>query len=163
MIFIRQLSSQVKRKSVSVVGSGPSGFYTAYHLLSKSPIPLHVTIWEKLPVPFGLSRYGVAPDHPEVKNCEDTFTNCAEQYISGEVNDKNPLGHKFDFIGGVKIGEDVPLKTLIDNQDAVILSYGCGGDKRLGIPGKQILQEFYQAENLSVGITDTQILPVKRN
>lgn len=136
MIFIRQLSSQVKRKSVSVVGSGPSGFYTAYHLLSKSPIPLHVTIWEKLPVPFGLSRYGVAPDHPEVKNCEDTFTNCAEQYISGEVNDKNPLGHKFDFIGGVKIGEDVPLKTLIDNQDAVILSYGCGGDKRLGIPGE---------------------------
>ena len=108
------------RKTVSIVGSGPSGFYTAYHLLKKSPIPLNVTIWEKLPVPFGLSRYGVAPDHPEVKNCEETFTTCAEEF-SSPTNQK----HKFSFVGGITIGKEILLKELLDNQDAVILSYGC--------------------------------------
>lgn len=133
-IGIRLLSHAVPRKTVSIVGSGPSGFYTAYHLLSKASVPLHVTMWERLPVPFGLSRYGVAPDHPEVKNCEDTFTECAERYLSGDKTEDNPLGHKFDFIGGVSVGDEVTLKQLRESQDAVVLSYGCGGDKKLGIP-----------------------------
>lgn len=131
--YVGRRSLHSGRKTVSVVGSGPSGFYTAYHLLSKSKIPLHVTMWEKLPVPFGLSRYGVAPDHPEVKNCEDTFTQCADKYRNGSVTEENPLGHKFDFIGGITIGQDISLEKLSQAQDAVVLSYGCGGDKRLGI------------------------------
>lgn len=130
-VQIRHISSQINRKTVSIVGSGPSGFYTAYHLLKKSPIPLNVTIWEKLPVPFGLSRYGVAPDHPEVKNCEETFTTCAEEF-SSPTNQK----HKFSFVGGITIGKEILLKELLDNQDAVILSYGCTGDRKLNIPGE---------------------------
>lgn len=51
---------------VAVVGSGPAGFYSAYRLLEKLP-EAQVDIYESLPVPFGLSRFGVAPDHPEVK------------------------------------------------------------------------------------------------
>lgn len=51
---------------VAVVGSGPAGFYAAYRLLGKQKDAL-VDMYEKLPVPFGLARYGVAPDHPEVK------------------------------------------------------------------------------------------------
>lgn len=51
---------------VAVVGSGPAGFYTAYRLLTKVEDTV-VDMYEKLPVPFGLVRYGVAPDHPEVK------------------------------------------------------------------------------------------------
>lgn len=112
------------------MGSGPSGFYTAYRLLTRSEIPLHVTMWEKLPVPFGLSRYGVAPDHPEVKNCEDTFTESAEEFS------KPGQKHLFEFIGGVTVGEQVTLSELLDKQDAVVLSYGCTGDKKLGIPGE---------------------------
>lgn len=127
---VRSLSSRIQRKRVSIVGSGPSGFYTAYHLLKTSPVPIHVTIWERLLVPFGLSRYGVAPDHPEVKNCEDTFTKCAEEY-SGS-NHK----HKFEFIGGIEIGKQVQLSQLLAQEDAVILSYGCIGDKKLGIEGE---------------------------
>ncbi|CAR24429.1 NADPH-adrenodoxin reductase [Lachancea thermotolerans CBS 6340] len=119
------------RKSVSVVGSGPSGFYTVCRLLAKSKESLDVTLWEKLPVPFGLSRYGVAPDHPEVKNCEDTFTRCAEEFQT-----ENAAGHKFRFIGNVDIGKDIKLKQLLDCQNAVILSYGCGGDHKLNIPGE---------------------------
>lgn len=51
---------------VAVIGSGPAGFYAAYRLLSKSKDAV-VDMYEQLPVPFGLVRYGVAPDHPEVK------------------------------------------------------------------------------------------------
>jgi adrenodoxin-NADP+ reductase len=51
---------------VAIVGSGPAGFYAAYRLLGKHENAV-VDMYEKLPVPFGLARYGVAPDHPEVK------------------------------------------------------------------------------------------------
>ncbi|CCH58069.1 hypothetical protein TBLA_0A02700 [Henningerozyma blattae CBS 6284] len=134
--FLRSLSTtcnnrDIQRKTISIVGSGPSGFYTAYRLLSKSKIPIKVTLWEKLPVPFGLSRYGVAPDHPEVKNCEETFTSIANEY------QKDNGLHDFQFIGNRTIGKDIPLKDLIEKQDAVILSYGCMGDKKLNIPGEK--------------------------
>ncbi|CUS21830.1 LAQU0S04e01772g1_1 [Lachancea quebecensis] len=128
-VGIRLLSTS--RKSVSVVGSGPSGFYTVCRLLSKSKEPLDVTLWERLPVPFGLSRYGVAPDHPEVKNCEDTFSRCAKEFQT-----RNASGHTFRFFGNVDIGKDIKLEQLLNSQDAVVLSYGCGGDHKLNIPGE---------------------------
>ncbi|AMD21254.1 HEL026Wp [Eremothecium sinecaudum] len=133
MILRRFASSAIERKRISIIGSGPSGFYTAYHLLSKCQVPLDVWLWEALPTPFGLSRYGVAPDHPEVKNCEDTFTAIANRY----AGDTQPGEHQFRFIGNVTVGRDLPLKSIIDNFDATILSYGCSGDNRLGIPGEE--------------------------
>lgn len=51
---------------MAVIGSGPAGFYTAYRIMSKVP-QARVDMYEALPVPFGLVRHGVAPDHPEVK------------------------------------------------------------------------------------------------
>ena len=51
---------------MAVIGSGPAGFYTAYRAMSKMQ-NAHVDMYEALPVPFGLVRFGVAPDHPEVK------------------------------------------------------------------------------------------------
>lgn len=51
---------------MAVVGSGPAGFYTAYRVMTKLP-NAYVDMYESLPVPFGLVRHGVAPDHPEVK------------------------------------------------------------------------------------------------
>ncbi|KAJ1504328.1 hypothetical protein HMI54_007212 [Coelomomyces lativittatus] len=51
---------------IAIVGAGPAGFYTAHRLLKQHPA-LHVTLFEKRITPFGLVRYGVAPDHPEVK------------------------------------------------------------------------------------------------
>lgn len=61
---------------VAIVGSGPAGFYAAYRLLAKQQDTI-VDMYEKLPVPFGLARYGVAPDHPEVKvsHGEPRFSN----------------------------------------------------------------------------------------
>lgn len=65
----RLLSSAVTPKlKVAVVGSGPAGFYTAYRILERiGESSVTVDMFEKLPVPFGLARFGVAPDHPEVK------------------------------------------------------------------------------------------------
>lgn len=130
------------KKTISIIGSGPSGFYTAYRLLKKSPIPIHIKLWEKLPVPFGLSRYGVAPDHPEVKNCEETFKLCFKEHFNNNNNNTTQeqlqQQNSIEFIGGVTVGGPyVKLKQIIDNQDIVVFSYGCQSDKRLNIPGEQ--------------------------
>ena len=51
---------------MAIIGSGPAGYYTAYRLMKKLP-GVHIDMYEQLPVPYGLVRFGVAPDHPEVK------------------------------------------------------------------------------------------------
>lgn len=65
-------------------------------------------IYEKRPVPFGLVRYGVAPDHPEVKNVINTFTKTAQ----------NP---RVNFFGNVMLGKDVSMKQLLHSYHAVVL------------------------------------------
>lgn len=113
---------------VAIVGSGPAGFYTAHHLIHKSlgKFNVKVDFFDRLAAPFGLSRYGVAPDHPEVKNCEDYMNNLLK------LNDVR-------FFGNVDIGKDVSLKTLNDNYHSVVLSYGCvNSDNKLNVPGAQL-------------------------
>ena len=120
-------------RNISIIGSGPSGLYTAYHLIKKSKIPLNIKVWEKNPVPFGLSRYGVAPDHPEVKNCEIGFTDMFRHYK--EMG--NGACQSLQFIGNVTIDSpELPLKRLIDEEDVVVFSYGCTGDRKLNIPNE---------------------------
>ncbi|PWY74383.1 NADPH-adrenodoxin reductase Arh1 [Aspergillus heteromorphus CBS 117.55] len=116
---------------VAVVGSGPAGFYAAYRLLAKVDNAT-VDMYEKLPVPFGLARYGVAPDHPEVKNCEDKFTEVA-------------TSPRFNFIGNVELGTILPLSTLKPHYDAILFAYGAPKDKELGIPGERGTQNVYSA------------------
>ncbi|GAB1191122.1 hypothetical protein APSETT444_000293 [Aspergillus pseudonomiae] len=116
---------------VAVVGSGPAGFYAAYRLLAKLDDAV-VDMYEKLPVPFGLVRYGVAPDHPEVKNCEEKFTEVASS-------------PRFNFIGNIELGENLPLQALKPHYDAILFSYGAPKDKELGIPGENACRNVYSA------------------
>ncbi|XP_035696059.1 NADPH:adrenodoxin oxidoreductase, mitochondrial-like [Branchiostoma floridae] len=109
---------------VCIVGSGPAGFYTAQHIL-KNHKTARVDIYEKLPVPFGLVRFGVAPDHPEVKNVINTFTNTASN-------------ERCSFLGNVTVGRDVTVAELRQAYDAVIMSYGADADKEFGIPGEDL-------------------------
>ncbi|KAI2469945.1 nucleotide-binding domain-containing protein [Annulohypoxylon bovei var. microspora] len=124
---------------MAVVGSGPAGFYTAYRVMSKVP-KTKVDMFEALPVPYGLVRFGVAPDHPEVKNCEKKFEEVASS-------------PDFTFIGNVAIGNagghfggcTIPLASMMHHYDAVVFAYGASKDKRLGIPGESDLSGIYSA------------------
>ncbi|XP_041265351.1 NADPH:adrenodoxin oxidoreductase, mitochondrial isoform X2 [Onychostruthus taczanowskii] len=138
----RWLSSAAPAPRLCVVGSGPAGFYTAQHILkvprrdlpsegaiSALPGPQQhhggalVDIYEKLPVPFGLVRFGVAPDHPE--NVTNAFTQTARS-------------ERCAFYGNVTVGRDVTLPELQQAYHAVVLSYGAEDNRVLGIPGENL-------------------------
>uniref|UniRef100_A0A8C3ASL7 NADPH:adrenodoxin oxidoreductase, mitochondrial n=1 Tax=Cyclopterus lumpus TaxID=8103 RepID=A0A8C3ASL7_CYCLU len=133
---------------VCIVGSGPAGFYTAQQLIKVFPVwvmlesistlgpfstSVHsgvfdipaVDIYERLPVPFGLVRFGVAPDHPEVKNVINTFTQTARQ-------------SRCSFYGNVDVGTDVSVEELRQAYHAVVLSYGAEGNRTMGVPGEDL-------------------------
>merc|ERR1719447_1702710 len=95
---------------VAVVGAGPAGFYATQNILKNLP-GSQVDIYEALPVPFGVVRYGVAPDHPEVKNCISTFN-------------KVGLHERVEFLGNTRLGQDVRLSELLENYHAVLCTYG---------------------------------------
>ncbi|XP_026171391.1 NADPH:adrenodoxin oxidoreductase, mitochondrial isoform X1 [Mastacembelus armatus] len=109
---------------VCIVGSGPAGFYTAQHLM-KARQDVEVDIYERLPVPFGLVRFGVAPDHPEVKNVINTFTQTAKH-------------SHCNFYGNVTVGKDVSVEELQQAYHAVVLSYGAEGNRSMRIPGEDL-------------------------
>ena len=107
---------------MAIVGSGPAGFYTAKYLLKSYP-NVRIDLIEQLPVPYGLVRFGVAPDHPEVKNVSNDF---AETLSDARLS----------FMGNVAVpSPSLPFSSLTDGYDAVILAYGASSDRRLSIPG----------------------------
>lgn len=108
---------------VAVVGGGPAGIYAA-DILTKSDVDVAVDIIERLPAPFGLVRYGVAPDHPRIKEIIKALD---------RVLDKPEIR----FLGNVTFGVDVKLEELQEFYDAVIFSTGAKSDRDLGIPGEQ--------------------------
>ncbi len=105
---------------VAVVGSGPAGFYLATPLLREHP-RVAVDFFEKLPVPFGLVRFGVAPDHPEVKNCIHQFETLVE---------KNP--ERVNFYGNVTVGRDISVDDLRNCYHVVAFAHGADIEKTLG-------------------------------
>ncbi|CAI9723310.1 adrenodoxin oxidoreductase, mitochondrial-like [Octopus vulgaris] len=117
-------SSSPKPVPVCIVGSGPAAFYTAQQIL-KGDASVEVDIYERLPVPFGLVRYGVAPDHPEVKNVINTFTKTASH-------------DRCTFIGNVTVGRDVTIKQLRESYTAVVLAYGADSERKLNVPGEEL-------------------------
>ncbi len=99
--------------------------YAAESLVSRSEATVEVDIFDRLPVPFGLVRYGVAPDHLSIRGVRDTL-------------DKTLDTPGVRFIGNVTVGQDVTLEDLRDDYDAVLLTYGASSDQRLGIPGEDL-------------------------
>lgn len=96
--------------SVSIIGSGPSGMYCAKTLLKKNP-NVQISIFEELPTPFGLVRFGVAPDHQNTKNVTKDFTDVLK-------NDR------VTYFGNVKVNQDITLNDITNNYSATILAYG---------------------------------------
>jgi ferredoxin/flavodoxin---NADP+ reductase len=118
------------RYRIAIIGGGPSGFYAAEALL-RSGQPIGVDMFERLPVPYGLVRFGVAPDHPKLKQVTRVFDRIA----------KMP---NFRFFGGVEIGGTVSVNALRSRYHAVVLATGASISRLMDVPGEQ-LPGSYQA------------------
>jgi ferredoxin--NADP+ reductase len=118
---------------VAIVGAGPSGIYAAEALTQQTEVPVDVTVLDRLPVPFGLVRYGVAPDHPSIRSVRNTLERTLEK-----------AGVRF--YGDVAIGVDLTAEELRGSVDAVIYAFGAGSDKRLGIDGEELYGSVAAAE-----------------
>jgi ferredoxin/flavodoxin---NADP+ reductase len=110
---------------VAVIGSGPAGIYAAEALSKQSGGEAQVDVFDRLPTPYGLVRYGVAPDHPSIKSIAGYLQRVLE---SPGVR----------FLGCVEFGRDITRADLLDCYDAVIYSTGAMVDRHLGIPGEDL-------------------------
>lgn len=112
---------------VAVVGSGPSGVYTAQALVTQTLLPdVRVHVLDRLPCPYGLVRYGVAPDHEKIKSLQQSLRAVLEH-------------ERVTFVGNVAVGGDgVPPERLGELYDAVVYCVGAATDRPLGIPGEDL-------------------------
>ncbi len=115
---------------VAVVGSGPAGLYTAEALIKQAaaldpPVTVRVDVLDRLPTPYGLVRYGVAPDHPSIKSIAEYLRKILEH---PDVR----------FLGGVHLGDDMTRAELLASYDAVVYATGAMRDRRLGIGGEDL-------------------------
>ena len=117
----------------AIVGSGPAGFYTAEALDRAYGGEARIDIIDRYPVPYGLIRFGVAPDHQSLKAVSKRYDKVAE---SAGV----------DFVGNVTVGRDISVAELLELYDAVILATGAPHDRRLGIPGEELAGVLGSAE-----------------
>ncbi|KAI8345178.1 hypothetical protein B0O80DRAFT_504541 [Mortierella sp. GBAus27b] len=127
---------------VAVIGSGPGGFYMSHRIL-KNVRQDSIDMFEALLVSHGVVRFGIAPDHPEVKNVMSTFDEVAQ----------NP---NFTFIGNTSVGTFITpgspkatleISDLQPHYDAILLAYGAHEDRLLGIPNEQSLQGVMAARS----------------
>lgn len=107
---------------VAVVGAGPAGIYASDLLIRNQEHEIHVDLFEQMPAPFGLIRYGVAPDHPRIKGIVKSLHN---------VMDKPNLR----FLGNITVGRDITIDELREYYDAIIISAGAVRDREFLVPG----------------------------
>jgi ferredoxin--NADP+ reductase len=124
----------MKTLEVAVVGSGPAGLYTAEALIKQSAAldqasAIRVDVLDRLPTPYGLVRYGVAPDHKSIKSIAE--------YLRGVLEHDGVR-----FLGGIHLGDDVTREDLLASYDAVVYATGAMRDRRLGIPGEDLPGSF---------------------
>jgi len=109
---------------VAVVGAGPSGFYAAEALLKQRPNAI-VDLFDRLPAPFGLVRYGVAPDHLKIKSVTKVY----ERLLADP---------RVRYRGNVEVGRDLLADDLRRHYHATVFAYGAALDRQLGVPGEEL-------------------------
>jgi len=109
---------------IAVIGSGPAGFYAAGHLL-KARESYEVDMLERLPTPWGLVRFGVAPDHPKIKSVT-------------RVYEKTAAHPRFRYFGNITFGHHVSREELLEHYHAIVYATGSPSDRPLGIPGEEL-------------------------
>ncbi len=124
------VSAVMTTLTVAVVGSGPAGLYTAEALVKQAaaldpPCQVTIDVLDRLPTPYGLVRYGVAPDHPSIKSIAE--------YLRGVLEHESVR-----FLGGVRLGGEVTREDLLGCYDAVVYATGAMRDRRMGIEGEDL-------------------------
>ncbi|WP_164116433.1 FAD-dependent oxidoreductase [Sphingorhabdus sp. Alg239-R122] len=112
-------------RHLAIIGSGPAGYYTAEAAQKAFGDDVHIDIIDRLPVPYGLIRFGVAPDHQSIKNVSRRY-------------EKVALTDNVRFVGNVSVGDDISIAELQELYDAVILATGAPNDRTLEIPGSEL-------------------------
>ena len=120
-----QIGTDSEPLRVAIVGSGPAGFYAAEHLLKQGDLVAQVDMFDRLPTPFGLVRFGVAPDHQKIKKVTKVF-------------DKVASNDRFRFFGDVDVGTHIRLEELKQHYHQICFATGAQSDRRLGIPGEDL-------------------------
>ncbi|QGH70455.1 FAD-dependent oxidoreductase [Pseudactinotalea sp. HY158] len=120
---------------VAVVGAGPAGIYAA-DILSKADVDASIDLFERLPAPYGLVRYGVAPDHPRIKGIILALYKVLQR---GDIR----------LLGNVDYGTDLTAADLREHYDAVIFSTGAIRDADLNIPGVDLPGSYGAADFVS--------------
>lgn len=110
---------------VAVIGAGPAGFFVTEKLLAQAAVPVAIDLFERLPTPYGLVRFGVAPDHEKIKNVTRSF-------------DKVAARPGFRFYGNVDIGRHLTLDDLRRHYHLICFTTGAQTDRRMGIPGEDL-------------------------
>ncbi|MCL2536381.1 MAG: FAD-dependent oxidoreductase [Nocardiaceae bacterium] len=129
------MTDQTRPLRVAIVGAGPAGIYAADALM-KSDTEVSIDLFERMPAPFGLIRYGVAPDHPRIKGIITALH---------KVLDKDAVR----LLGNIDYGTDITLEDLRRFYDAVIFSTGANADRALNIPGIDLDGSYGAADFVS--------------
>ena len=119
---MNEIGTESNPLRVAIIGSGPTGFYTADHLFRNKELVVEVDMVDRLPTPFGLVRFGVAPDHPKIKSVTKAYDRIAS----------NP---RFRFYGYVEFGKDIFIEDLEKHYHQIVFTTGAQTDRRLNIPG----------------------------
>ncbi len=115
---------------IAVIGAGPSGLYTAEALIKEDPA-LTVDVIDRLPAPYGLVRYGVAPDHLKMKSVIRALVTTFDD------------ADRVRFLGNVRVGADgIPEEVLREHYHAVVHASGSSVDRELGVPGEDMAGNF---------------------
>ncbi len=120
---------------VAVIGAGPAGIY-ASDILAKSDLDVSIDLFERLPAPYGLVRYGVAPDHPRIKQIIVALYRILQR---GDIR----------LFANVEVGRDVTIEELEDRYDAIIIATGADRDAKLEIEGADLPQSYGAADFVS--------------
>lgn len=119
-------------RHIAIIGSGPAGYYTAEAAQKQWGDDVRVDIFDMLPVPYGLIRTGVAPDHQSIKGVSRRYEATA-------------LSDNVRFVGNVMIGKDVSVAELQERYDAVVLATGAPHDRKMDLPGENLPGVFGSA------------------